>query len=167
VRQSARKSELETIMFNRTTNRDRSTSIRRTARRRHGNALLDAALVLPILLSLTFGTVEYGYFFFVKHSMQGAAREGCRVAIVPTSDNNQVLSAVAAALHAAGLNSSQSSLNSKFTLTTTPTNVGTAVPGTPITVQLDCNWGTVGVRPLGLIGTNKVVRGVTVMRKEG
>ena len=63
---------------------------------RRGNALLDAALVLPILLSLTFGTVEYGYFFFVKHSLQGAAREGCRVGIVPSSDNTQVSQAVAA-----------------------------------------------------------------------
>ena len=53
----------------------------RVRRNRRGNALLDAALVLPILLSLTFGTVEYGYFFFVKHSMQGAAREGCRAGL--------------------------------------------------------------------------------------
>ena len=45
-------------------------------RRRRGSAVLDAALVFPILLSLTFGAIEYGYYFFVKNTLQGAAREG-------------------------------------------------------------------------------------------
>jgi Flp pilus assembly protein TadG len=134
---------------------------------RRGNALLDAALVLPILLSLTFGTIEYGYFFFVKHSLQGAAREGCRAAIVPTADNTAVTQTIATALKAAGLNSSNTTLDTKFTLTLTPTNVSGLTAGTSVTVQLDATWGTVGVRPLGLIGTAKIVRGTTVMRKEG
>lgn len=136
-------------------------------RRRRGNAVLDAALVLPILLSLTFGTVEYGYFFFVKHSMQGAAREGCRAGIVPTGDNTAVKSAIVSSLYAAGLNTSNSTLDAKFTLITTPTTVSSATSGTAVTVEIDCNWGNIGVRPLGLIGTAKVVKGVTVMRKEG
>ena len=134
---------------------------------RRGNAVLDAALVLPILLSLTFGTVEYGYFFFVKHSLQGAAREGCRTAITPTADNSQVTYAIATALKAAGLNNGTTTLDAKYTLTLTPSNVSGVAAGTQVTVQLDCNWGNIGVRPLGLIGTSKVVRGTTVMRKEG
>jgi Flp pilus assembly protein TadG len=139
----------------------------RQVRGRRGNALLDAALVLPILLSLTFGTVEYGYFFFVKHSLQGAAREGCRAAIVPTADNTAVTQAIAAALRASGLNSSSTTLDSKYTLTLTPANVSGLAAGASVTVQVDATWGQVGVRPLGLIGSNKVVRGTTVMRKEG
>ena len=71
--------------------------------RRRGNAVMEAALVLPILLSLSFGTVEYGYFFYVKHSLQGAAREGARAAIVPTATNADVTTAVNAAMSAAGL----------------------------------------------------------------
>jgi Flp pilus assembly protein TadG len=134
--------------------------------RRSGNAVLDAALVLPILLSLTFGTVEYGYFFFVKHSMQGAAREGCRAAIVPTADNTAVTQAIAASLKAAGLNASNTVLDAKYTLTLTPANVSGLSGGTSVTVQLDTTWGQVGVRPLGLIGSAKIVRGTTVMRKE-
>ena len=134
---------------------------------RRGNALLDAALVLPILLSLTFGTVEYGYFFFVKHSLQGAVREGCRAAIVPTADNTAVTNAIAASLKAAGLNSSTTILDAKYTLTVTPPSVSGLSAGTSVTVQLDTTWSQVGVRPLGLIGSAKIVRGITVMRKEG
>ena len=54
-------------------------------RARRGNAVLETALVLPILLALSFGLVEFGYFFYVKHNMQGAAREGARVAITPSA----------------------------------------------------------------------------------
>src|SRR3954451_17385380 len=75
-------------------------------RRWRGSAVLDAALVFPILLSLTFGTVEFGYYFYVKHSLQGAAREGARAGITPTAVNSDVTTAVANSMAAAGLSSS-------------------------------------------------------------
>src|SRR4051812_10383319 len=137
-------------------------------RRFRGSAVLDAALVFPILLSLTFGTVEYGYYFYVKHSLQGAAREGARAAITPTAANSDVTTAVATSMAAAGLSSSG--------YTTSITNsaggnisVSGLAAGTSINVTVQCTWGTVGsgFRPMGLIGTAKIVKGVTVMRKEG
>src|SRR5207245_2629586 len=76
------------------------------ARGRRGSAVLEMALVLPILLALAFGTVEFGYFFYVKHNLQAAAREGCRAAIVPSSQTSDVTTAVANVMTAAGLNSS-------------------------------------------------------------
>ena len=132
-------------------------------RRWRGSAVLDAALVFPILLSLTFGTVEYGYYFYVKHSLQGAAREGARAAITPTAANSDVTTAVSNTLTAAGLS------NSGYTTTISPSNVSGLASGTQITVTVTCTWGTVGsgFRPLGLIGSSKQVKGVTVMRKEG
>ena len=45
-------------------------------RARSGNAILDMALVLPLLIGLTFGAVEYGYALYIKHSLQAAVREG-------------------------------------------------------------------------------------------
>ena len=39
--------------------------------------------------------------------------------------------------------------------------------GTPILVKVQCLWSTVGLRPLGLIGSGKLVIGMTTMRKEG
>jgi Flp pilus assembly protein TadG len=132
-------------------------------RKFRGSAILDAALVFPILLSLTFGTVEYGYYFYVKHSLQGAAREGARAAIVPDATNANVTTAVTNAMSAAGLSSSG------YQVTPSPANVNGLAAGTSITVTVTCTWGTAGsgFRPLGLIGSNKQVKGVTVMRKEG
>ena len=133
----------------------------RRSRRTKGNAVLEVALTLPVVLALSFGCVEFGYFFFVKNSIQGAAREGARASITPTATNADVTTAVTNAMTAAGLN------NSGYTVTTSPTNVSGLASGTAITVTVQCTWGAVGVRPLGLIGTSKLVKGVTVMRKEG
>jgi Flp pilus assembly protein TadG len=123
--------------------------------------VLEVALTLPVVLALSFGCVEFGYFFFVKNTVQGAAREGARAAITPTATNSDVTTAVSNAMTAAGLQSSG------YTVSTSPTNVSGLASGTAITVTVQCTWGTVGVRPLGIIGTNKIVKGVTVMRKEG
>jgi hypothetical protein len=50
-------------------------------RRRLGAEVLEAALVMPILLAMGFGTVEFGYYFYTEHNLEGAAREGARAAI--------------------------------------------------------------------------------------
>jgi Flp pilus assembly protein TadG len=141
--------------------------------------VLDAALVFPILLSLTFGTIEYGYYFFVKHTLQGAAREGCRAGIVPTGsagtgDNTAVTTAIAQYLQGAGLNSGSTTLDSKYTLKIeyplgTAMNAGSLSTGSALYVTIQASWGTIGqgFRPLALINSSKTVSGVAVMRKEG
>ena len=125
-----------------------------------GNAVIEAALVLPILLYLAFGTVEFGYFFYVKNNVQGAAREGVRAAIPPGATNTDVTSAISSQMTAAGLQSSG------YTVTTTPATISGLAPGTTLTVNVQCTWGTVGLRPLQLISASKVVKGQAVMRKE-
>ena len=124
--------------------------------------MLEAALVFPILLALAFGTVEFGYYFYIRHALQGAAREGARAAIPRTATAATVNTAVAGAMSAAGLS------NSGYQTSINPPTPDTVNAGDSVTVTVTCTWGTVGsgFRPLGLIGTNKPVRGVTVMRKE-
>jgi Flp pilus assembly protein TadG len=128
------------------------------------------AFVLPILLMLAFGVVEYGYYFYVKNNVQAAAREGARAAIVPAATYQNVVDAVGNVMTAAGLN------NTGYTLTVTDTtgaaiSLNTVTPGTSIKVSVQCTWGSVGVHPLpevlGGMNPAKLVKGATVMRKEG
>lgn len=135
---------------------------------RRGSAVLDAALVFPILLSLTFGTVEFGYYFYVKHTLQGAAREGCRAAITPSATNTDVTTAITASMTAANLQSSGYTVKIESPLGTSA-SVNSVTAGSTIYVTVTATWGTVGrgFRPLALIGTAKPVVGVTAMRKEG
>ncbi|HEX2971862.1 MAG TPA: TadE family protein [Tepidisphaeraceae bacterium] len=128
---------------------------------RRGSAVLEAALVLPILLCLAFGTVEFAHFYFIKHNLQGAARQGARAAIPAGATNNDVNHAIAETMTAAGLGSGA------YTITTNPADIAAAEQGEDVTVTVQCNWGTVGLRPMALISADKTVTGAVVMRKEG
>jgi hypothetical protein len=71
-----------------------------------------------------------------------------------------VSNAILSQMTAAGLQ------GSGYTVTTTPANVSGLAAGTTVTVNVQCTWGTVGLRPLQLISSSKVVKGQAVMRKE-
>lgn len=58
---------------------------RASAEKRRAGAIVEFAVVLPLLTTLLFGIIEYGYVFMVRQTMQNAAREGCRVAVLSTS----------------------------------------------------------------------------------
>jgi len=55
--------------------------------RRRATAVVEFAVVLPLLMTMVFGIIEFGYVFMVRQTLQHAAREGCRVAILQTSVN--------------------------------------------------------------------------------
>jgi len=139
----------------------------RRLRFRSGNAVLDMALVMPILIGLSFGAVEYGYALYIKHTLQSAAREGARAAVVAGATASDVQSAVDSAMLAAGF------AQAKYTRppTIAPTGWATSAAGTTVTVTVQTTWGTAGCKVLpnylGGIPTTKVLAGATTMRKEG
>ena len=49
----------------------------------------------------------------------------------------------------------------------TDDTVSSVAAGGGVSVIVWSNWGTIGVRPIGVLGTSKNVIGETVMRKEG
>ena len=53
--------------------------------RKRAAAIVEFAIVLPLLLTILFGIIQYGWVFMIRQTLQMAAREGCRVAILPTS----------------------------------------------------------------------------------
>ncbi|MCJ7624115.1 MAG: pilus assembly protein [Anaerolineaceae bacterium] len=53
-----------------------------------GQSLVEFALVLPILILLMIGILEFGYFFFIYSTVNNAAREAVRYgAAIGESDN--------------------------------------------------------------------------------
>ena len=136
---------------------------RRRAKRR-GASVLEMALVLPVLLMLSLGVVDYGYYFYVKNTLQGAASAGVRAAILPNAKNSDVTSVVGSMMTAAGLQ------NSGYTVQLNPTDVSTATSGQSVTVTISCAWGNCGTHALsssmGGISNAKQVTGAAVMQKE-
>jgi Flp pilus assembly protein TadG len=132
--------------------------------RRRGSSVLEFVLVLPILIMLSFGIVDYGYFFYVKNTLQGTAEAGVRAAIPATATNSTVTTVVSNMLTAAGLQ------NSGYTVAFNPTDVSTASAGTTVTVTVTINWGNVSFHALssgyGGISNSKQVVGTAAMIKE-
>jgi Flp pilus assembly protein TadG len=56
--------------------------VRGGSKRSRGQALVEAALALPILIFLLIGLIEGGRFVFYSHALNNAAHEGARYAII-------------------------------------------------------------------------------------
>lgn len=140
-------------------------SIRRNwLRRRSGGSAIELMLVTPILLMLSLGVVDYGYYFYLKNTLQGAAQAGARAAAPGSATNTSVNAVISNILTAAGMSSSN------YTVTFSPTDVSTASVGSTVTVTITSSWANVGTHMLGTafggISNSKQVVGVAVMRKE-
>ena len=47
-----------------------------------GVAAVEFALILPVLMTLLLGIIDWGYFFFLSETVVNAAREGARIGVV-------------------------------------------------------------------------------------
>ena len=65
-----------------------------TLRNQRGQAVVEFALVLPLLLALVFGITEFGRAWMTNNIITSAAREGARVAVVTDPDVTAVTTRV-------------------------------------------------------------------------
>jgi len=137
---------------------------------------LELALTLSILFSICYGTIEYGYYFFVKNTMQSAVREGCRAGIVSGATDSSVTAAALNQLLVAGLVTNSTTVSGSgpytignYTVTISPEPFTSMTVGNTLTVTMTATWGVVGqnFRPEGLIAASKVLSTAASMRKEG
>jgi Flp pilus assembly protein TadG len=153
--------------------------------RRRGGSVLELALTLSILFSICYGLIECGYYFYVKNTMEGAAREGCRAAIVTGGTLTAANSAIEQQLQAAGLVPNATTASGSgpctignYTVTYTDATTGGAITsanltsmvvGDTLSTSITATWGTVGAgfRPAAIIGSAKVLTCASDMRKEG
>ena len=94
-----------------------------------GQSLVEFALVLPILIALILGMIEFGWILNGKITLTSAAREGARAAIVCESIGDAQTKAEAAVANSVGA-SSLSDVDTKV-----PTfNIGTENRNAIVTV---------------------------------
>lgn len=89
-----------------------SRRVRKTAvtgltlgREERGAAIVEMALVLPLLLAVLMGILVYGQYFMLAHNVQQAANDGARASIIglDAADRSAVARrAVDRSLHAVG-----------------------------------------------------------------
>lgn len=74
-------------------------------RNRRGNAVVEMALMLPLLLLIVFGITEFGRAWMAVNVMHTATREGARLAAVSSggSDSTSIRNRVTTVMEAANL----------------------------------------------------------------
>ncbi len=75
------------------------------AARRRGSAVVEMALLLPLLFLLLFGMIEYGALFWRAQQIASAARHGARVGAMPDGTAAAVTTAVSDMMDELGLGS--------------------------------------------------------------
>lgn len=130
--------------------------------RRHegGLAVLEAALIFPLLLLLTFALIEYSWVFLNSQQLGGAARHGVRVGVLETATSAQVQAAVDALLDQANL------ADSGYTLVVSPTDVSSLLPGETLTVTITVPYANIALTGFPLPLPANLV-GQASMAKEG
>lgn len=63
--------------------------LRRLARAERGAAAVEFAVILPVLIAITFGIVQFGFAFSVYNTMLNASREAARAMAVEEFDAAQ------------------------------------------------------------------------------
>lgn len=117
--------------------------LRHKPRERSGTSALEMALVAPVFVALVMGQIETSRLGMVSQLLTNAAREGCRVAVIPDSRPYDVRlsdfrNRVNAVLSGSGI-----TFNNVTPTCPAPYSWDSAPGGTPITVSLSVPYSQV------------------------
>jgi hypothetical protein len=72
-------------------------------RRERGAALLETALIIPLLTLVAAGIFEFGHAYQQRQIITNAAREGARISVLPNADPDNVRAVVREYMRIGGL----------------------------------------------------------------
>jgi hypothetical protein len=123
---------------------------------RQGQAMVELALVLPILILVLMGIIDFGRVYHGYLAVTTAAREGARQAAIGASDSEITQTAIRAAAPLP-----QSALSVQV-----EPPAASRYPGAPITVEVRYRLPLLTPVIQALLPSPYTVRGQAVMRKE-
>ena len=127
-------------------------------RDRRGTAVVEFALVAPILFLLVFGMIEYGRLVMVQQVLTNASREGAREGVLDGTTTADVQASVNNYLASATVTGA--------TVTVTPSPPNSAGYGAPVTVTVSVPFNQVSWLPSPIFLGGSVMTATTVMRRE-
>ncbi len=124
---------------------------------KRGAAVVEFAIVLPVFLLILIGTIEACSMIFLQQSLEIAAYEGARVAIVPTTTSSDVESAANQILTPRHIQNSSISV--------TPNDFQSAPYGTFVRVSVSVPCLSNSVIPSSLYGSRTLTGKVEMMKE--
>jgi Flp pilus assembly protein TadG len=142
---------------------------RKARARRRGAMALEFALIVPVLLSVVFGVIDFGRTIMAIDLMNNVARAGARTGALSGRTNADITTVVDNALSAASL-PARSSSATVLTIAVngdTSANVSTAATDDQIAVTISAPIGSISWLPTQwILSRTAVVRGAVTMRRE-
>jgi Flp pilus assembly protein TadG len=126
-----------------------------------GISIIEMALVMPLVLMLLMGILEYGWMFWKNQEINNAARQGARVAVIEGATNDQVTSEIDTIMANVGLGSSG------YTIEISPDDVFITDPGTLVTVTVTVPYANITLTGVPFLPVPDDLDGETSMVKEG
>jgi Flp pilus assembly protein TadG len=112
--------------------------VRLKPKRSKGTSAVELAVVSPVIVALIMGGLESARLGMVAQMLTEAAREGCRVAVVPGNTLTDVQNRITTCLAGSGI-----SVGTVTPTCPSPYNWDTAPQGTAITVSLSVPYSSV------------------------
>jgi Flp pilus assembly protein TadG len=125
--------------------------------KRKGAAIVEFAVVLPIIVVLVLGTIEATSMIFLQQSLKLAAYEGARTSIVPGAELENVEAACARVLEARRI--------SATTIAVQPANFASEPYGTLIRVEVSAECDSNSFFPSWFYAERQSVAAVTFMKE--
>ena len=123
-----------------------------------GIIILETAIVLPLLILLIFGMIQYSWIMLKSQEVTNAARVGARTAVKPDSTTTEVTKAISDVMTKASLN------DSGYKVTISPAS---AASGEPITVKVTVPVSNIRLLDLAILPMPDQLSSSTTMNKEG
>jgi Flp pilus assembly protein TadG len=143
-----------------------TTLVKNKDRKRSGSAVIELAIILPVIVLITFGTLEICDGIFLRQKIELAANEGARVAIRKNSTKADVEAAIKKNLDARGVTYG-SDISSAVTITPDPRLAPTLTPlSVKVTVETNANL-RLGLSLYQFMAGKKVTGEVSMFKEYG
>ncbi len=119
---------------------------------------VEAAILLPLMLLLTLGVIEYGWVLMKSQQITNATRHAARVAVRADATNAEVDAAVATLMGAVGISGYQLSL---------PGDVRSYGPGDTVTIQISVPYESIQLGGPAFVPVPETLSASVTMAKEG
>lgn len=113
--------------------------LRSQTQKRSGAAVVEMAVVTPMIFLIAFASIEFGRVMMAIHGLEEAAREGCRMAILADASTTNIQTTVSDRLDSFGI--------SGYSMKTNPADPNTACQWDPVTVDISVPYNGVSWLP--------------------
>jgi Flp pilus assembly protein TadG len=129
---------------------------KRKATVRRAVAAVEAAVSLPLLVLLVFGSMEVANTIFLTQALSFASYEGAREGARPGATTVHVRNRVAEVMNARGI--------TNFNVTVTPALAASTARGTMVTVTVESPANSLSIHSIGLFGGSMKSKQVSMVR---